>query len=63
MEFSLFINEQSYRSRPTDYDGNEDYPLYETLKTLVKFSILVAGQFSEDELVRKEFDKFSFLTR
>ena len=55
MNFSPY-SQNIYLSRFNKYDLTKDYLLYEPLKTLVDFSILVAGQISDEELV-EEYNK------
>ena len=55
MDFSPY-SQNIYFSRFNKYDLTKDYSLYEPPKTLVDFSILVAGQISDEELV-EEYNK------
>ena len=55
MDFSPY-SQNIYLSRFNEYDLTKDFSLYDLPKTLVDFSILVAGQISEEELV-EEYNK------
>ena len=55
MDFSPY-SQNIYFSKFNEYDLTKDFSLYDLPKTLVDFSILVAGQISEVELV-EEYNK------